>query len=54
MSFRQGLPESSHLDLNVAIHGTEYQPHSRQDERFAQNWIYYKSSFTMEFKVDTN
>jgi len=24
MSFRHGLPESSHRDVNLAIHGTGY------------------------------
>jgi len=53
MSFRQGLAESSHMDVNVAIYHTGYQPPSSYDQLFAQNWIYYKSSFFMEFKVDT-
>jgi len=39
-SFRQGLPESSHMDVNVAIHGTGYLHPGRYDERFAKNWIY--------------
>jgi len=41
------------MDVNLAILGTGYQPAGGYDQRFAQNWIYYKSSFTMEFKIDT-
>jgi len=39
MSFRQGLQESSHMDVNVAIYGAEYLLPVRYEDRLAQNWI---------------
>jgi len=36
MSFLQGLPESSHMDVNVVIHSTGYQLPSSYDESLAQ------------------